>query len=237
VGPRLNPRDFIDYNRFANDTQKNFASSFFMNNPLIIQNPVDRPGGAGVAVQWRLGDRSPLTLRALYVAAEAGNPEEGLLGGNNQGSVELEYEFTKDLIARLQYTGATVNDTAINAGGLNLEWSLNRQFGVFSRLGIGHYSGFNSALNRNLDLNPVTWVVGGSIRNIVIPGSVAGLAIGQPFITGGIGNSTQTNVEAYYSFQINDSISFSPTFLIVSNPNNRSIGTVFEWVLRMVYAF
>lgn len=241
VGARLNPRDFIDYNRFANDSLENFSSSFFMNNPLIIQNQVDRPGGAGAAVSWKLGEDSPFTLRALYVAADAENPNGGerggLFGDRNQGSVELEYSMSKTLVARLQYTSATVNQTAVNAGGFNLEWAPNRQFAVFGRLGIGRYNGFNTLLKQDLDLNPVSWAFGGTIRDIVIPGSIVGLAIGQPFIEGDIGDATQFNAEAYYSFQLNDRVSVSPALIVVANPNNRATGTIFEWLMRMVYQF
>ncbi|MDX2243549.1 MAG: iron uptake porin [Leptolyngbyaceae cyanobacterium bins.302] len=238
IGGRLNPRDFIDYNRFANDSLTNFNSSFFMNNPLIVQNQVDRSGGAGAAISWKLGDQSPFVLRALYVAADGNDPldGEGLFGGRNQGTVELEYTF-RNFVTRLQYTSATVNRTAINAGGINLEWAFNRQFSIFGRVGMGRYSGFNSQLQQNLSLSPVTWALGGTIREILIPGSVAGVAIGQPFIEGDLGDATQTNFELYYSFDLNDRISFSPAFLVVANPNNRSTGTVFEWVVRLVYAF
>jgi len=237
VGAKLNPRDFVDYNRFANDSLRNFNSSFFMNNPLIVQNQIDRPGGAGAAVSWQLGNNSPFVVRALYAAVDSGDPSRGggLFGGSNQGTVELEYTF-RNLTSRLQYTSATVNRTAINAGGLNVEWAFNRQLAFFGRVGFGRYTGFNSALGQNLDLSPVTWAVGGTIREIIIPGSVAGVAIGQPFIAN-IGNATQTNVELYYSFDLNDRISFSPAFLVVANPNNRNTGTVFEWILRLVYAF
>jgi len=239
VGARLNPRDFIDYNRFANDSLTNFNSSFFMNNPLIVQNQVDRPGGAGAVLSWKPAENSPFTLRALYVAADANTPGEdaGLFGGRNQGSIELEYAFNRNLIARLQYTAATVNSTAINAGGINFEWRFNRQFAAFGRFGIGSYNGFNSVLRQDLDLTPKTWALGSTLRDIVIPGSVAGLAIGQPFIESKVGDATQLNVEGYYSFDLNDSISFSPAFLIVANPNNRSTGTIFEWLMRLVYTF
>jgi len=238
IGPRLNPRDFIDYNRFANDSLTNFNSSFFMNNPLIVQSQIDRPGGAGAALRWQLGERSPFVLRALYIAADANEPRDrfGLFAGRNQGTVELEYTF-RNLVTRLQYTSATVNRTAINAGGINAEWVFNRQFSVFGRLGFGRYTGFNSLLQRDLSLSPVTWALGGTIREILIPGSVAGIAIGQPFIERDLGNATQTNVEIYYSFDLNDRVSFSPAFLIVANPNNRNTGTIFEWVIRLVYAF
>jgi hypothetical protein len=242
VGTRLNPRDFIDYNRFANDSLTNFSSSFFMSNPLIVQNQVDRPGGAGAALAWKPSETSPFTVRSLYVAADAERSSSvaskgRLFGDLNQGSVELEYALNKNLITRLQYTTATVNGMAINAGGFNVEWAFNRQFAVFSRVGIGSYRGFNATLNQTLNLQPITWAAGATARNIGIPGSVAGLAIGMPFIEKDLGNATQTNFEAYYSFNLNDSISFSPALLLVSNPNNRSTGAIWQWVLRLVYAF
>jgi hypothetical protein len=160
-----------------------------------------------------------------------------LFGDRNQGSVELQYSFSKALVTRLQYTSATVNGTAINAGGFNVEWVFTRRFAAFGRLGIGRYEGFNTVLGQRLSLTPMTWAVGSTIRNIVIPGSVAGLAFGQPFVTGDIGDATQTNFEVYYRFNLNDSVIFSPAFLVVANPNNRAIGTFFEVVVRMTFSF
>jgi hypothetical protein len=235
VGARLSPRDFIDNNRFANDSATNFASSFFANNPLIVQNQVDRPGGAGAALTWQ--PKPALALRALYVAANAEDPNHGLFADKFQGSTELEYAFSKNLVVRLQYTIAKINGTSISAGGLNTEWALNRQFAIFGRLGIAGYHGFNDKLDRDLDLHPKTWAVGMTVRNLVIPGSTVGIALGQPFIDSDIGDATQTNLEAYYSFLINDNISFSPRLMVVTNPNNDRSNTIWEWAIRMVYTF
>jgi hypothetical protein len=239
VGPKLPPRDFVDYNRFANNSLTNFSSSFFMSNPLIVQNQIDNTSGAGAALTWKPSPNSPFVLRGLYAAADGDDPTSasGIFGDRNQGTLELEYAFNKDLVARLQYTTATINRTTINAGGLNLEWALNRQFAVFGRFGVGRYTGFNTLLNQSLDLTPVTWALGGTIRNIVLPGSVAGLAIGQPFIERDIGSKTQTNLEAYYRFNLNDNMSFSPTLMLVTNPDNQKSSTVFEWAIRLVYLF
>lgn len=242
VGPRLSPRDFIDNNSFANSSDKNFSSSFFMNNPLIVQNQVDRFGGAGAVLVWKQKD-FPLAMRALYAAADAERSdatktEGGLFGDRYQGSLELEYTFSQYFTTRLQFTRAAINNTDIYAGGINAEWAINRQFAVFGRYGIGTYSGFNSALNRNLDLTPQTWAIGAILRNIVIPGSTAGLALGQPFVADGLGTATQTNVETFYSFLINDNITFTPVFMLVTSPDNRrSNGTIWELALRMVFSF
>ncbi|MBW4474877.1 MAG: iron uptake porin [Stenomitos rutilans HA7619-LM2] len=241
VGARISPRDFIDDNRFANDSTKNFSSSFFTNNPLIVQNQIDRPGGAGAVLTWK-PERLPLIVRALYVAADAERPnggiiEGGLFGDRNQGSLEVEYDFTKNIVTRLQFTKATVNNVDIFAGGLNAEWALNRDFAVFGRFAIGSYKGFNPLLNQNLDLNPKSWSIGFVARRLFVPGSTAGVAIGQPFVEKDLGDATQTNFEMFYSFLLNDSISVTPALTVVSNPNNRDRGTIFEWLLRLVYSF
>ncbi len=245
VGARLSPRDFIDYNRFANDFDgdptKNFSSSFFTNNPLIVQNQIDQPGGAGAVLTWKSASL-PLAVRALYVAADAERPDRqitkgGLFGDRNQGSVEVEYDFSLDIVARFQFTKATVNNVDIVAGGINAEWAINPQFAVFGRFAIGHYSGFNPLLNQDLDLHPKSWSAGFIARRIFIPGSTAGVAIGQPFVTRDLGNATQTNLEAFYSFLLNDNISVTPALTVVNSPNNRDRGTIFEWFLRLVYSF
>lgn len=235
VGTALPPSDFIDRNILANQSGVNFVSSFFSNNPLIIQNQIDRPGGAGAAVIWQVQDK--LTLRALYAGADASNPRQGLFADRKQASLEAEYVLENQLTLKLQYTNAVINGSSINAGAINAEWALNRQFGVFGRYGIGTYRGFNNALGRDLSLDPKTWALGFAVRNFLIPGSKAGFAFGQPFIDKTLNGATQTNFEGYFGLALNDHINFIPSFMAVSNPNNRRAATVFQWALRMVFEF
>jgi hypothetical protein len=232
VGTALPPSDFVDRNTFANNSGDNFASSFFGNNPLIVQNAVDRNGGAGVAASWQM--QANLAVRGLYASAD-GNTRLG--GDRNQTTLEVEYKFRPDITGRLQYTHGNVDGSRINALGLNGEWALTRQFGVFGRLGLGRYRGFNTNLGSNVDLNPRSWMLGGTVRNFLITGSTAGAAIGQPFATSKLGNATQTNFEAYFGFLLNDHINISPSLLVVSNPDNRRGRTIWEWALRMVFEF
>lgn len=245
VGSNLPPSDFIDRNSFANQSGDNFGSSFFANNPLIVQNEIDRFGGAGAAIAWSL-DRG-FTLRALYSAADASNvgvfrAASGSREANRyQASVEAEYAVPNAPIkVQLQYTNAEINGTQINAAGISAEWAIQRRFGVFGvfgRLGIGSYQGFNRLLQQDLDLNPKTWALGVTFQNFLIPGSRAGVAIGQPFITRRLGNETQTNFEAFFGLLLNDRLNVSPSVTIVSNPNNRASPTIVEWSLRVLYGF
>lgn len=238
VGPKLVPSDFIDRNQFANNPAVDFSSSFFSNNPLIVQNQIDQPGGAGAAVTWQIG-KLPLTLRSLYIAADAEQPQTGgLFSDRKQGSVELEYNPNSDIAVRLQYTSALINNTAIEAGGLNAEWSVNRTVGVFGRYGFGTYRGFNTVLGRELDLEPQTWALGGVLRNWLIPGTLAGFAVGQPFVESDLGNGTQTNYELFYNLTINEHFSLTPTFMLVTDPNNNDdSNSIWQATVRTLFSF
>ncbi|MDX2098283.1 MAG: iron uptake porin, partial [Leptolyngbyaceae cyanobacterium bins.59] len=238
VGPRMAPRDFIDRNSFANNSAVDFSSSFFVNNPLIVQNTIDRPGGAGAAIAWNTG---PFTFRTLYIAANASDPNRdqgSFLGGTQyQGSAELEYQLGRTVAVRLQYTVASINQTTVNAGGINAEWALNRKTAVFARYGFGTYRGFNTALAERIDLSPNTWAIGLFLRDVAVPGASAGLAVGQPFVEGRLGNATQTNWEVFYNLPLNDQITVTPVFSLVNNPNNRATGTIWQGTLRTVLSF
>ncbi|BAZ68689.1 MAG: iron uptake porin [Pelatocladus maniniholoensis HA4357-MV3] len=242
VGAKMSPRDFIDHNKYANNEAVDFSSSFFLNNPLIVQNQIDRNGGAGAAVQWSPGD-GEFTLRSLYIAADADqanstSTEGGLFGDRYQASVEVEYSPSDKLALRLQYTNALINNTDINAFGVNAEYSLNRNAGIFGRFGFGNYNGYNTAIDEDLDLHPVTWAIGVGFRNLLLPGTVAGVAIGQPFVSEDLGNATQTNYEAFYNLQLSDNLSITPIFSLVTNADNDSSnGTIWQTTLRSVFSF
>ncbi|MBW4635889.1 MAG: iron uptake porin [Iphinoe sp. HA4291-MV1] len=241
VGPKMSPRDFIDRNRYANNEAIDFSSSFFLNNPLIVQNQIDRDGGAGVVLAWNPGG-GQLSFRSLYIAADADQVNSGVNGGlfgdRYQASAELEYSLSKQFALRLQYTKAEINNTDINAFGVNAEYAFNRTIGIFTRLGFGSYQGFNTAINQDLDLHPFSWTVGFGIRNLLIPGTSGGIAVGQPFVTNGLGNTTQTNIEAFYNLELSDNVSITPTFSVVTNANNDSSNdTIWQGTLRTVISF
>jgi Carbohydrate-selective porin, OprB family/S-layer homology domain len=237
VGAKMAPRDFIDKNGLANNEALDFSSGVFLNNPLIVQNQIDRTSGAGVAVAWNPKD-SKFAARGLYIAADAEQPSQGIAGDRRQASVEVEYAPSDQLKLKLQYTNAKINDTDINAVGVNAEYRVNLNTGFFGRVGYGSYKGFNTAINQNLDAHPFSWSVGLQQRNLVIPGTVAGVAIGQPFASGDLGNATQTNFEAFYNLKLSDSISVTPIFTVVTNPDNdKDNGTIWQSALRTVFSF
>ena len=238
VGAKMPPQDFIDRNRYANDEFSDFSSGFFLNNPLIVPNQIDRPGGAGAALAWNIG--SGVTVRSLYIAAnsDVATGEGGLFGDRNVGTIEVEYAPRSRFALRLQYTKALIDRTDISAFGVNAEYAFNRTTGFFGRFGIGNYDGFNTAISQNLNLHPYTWAVGVSWRDLVLPGTLTGIAIGQPFVEADLGDATQTNFEAFYKLQLSDRLSVSPSLQLVNNVNNDSAnGLTWQATLRTSFAF
>ncbi len=243
VGAKMPPEDFIDRNRYANNESSDFSSSFFINNPLIVQNQIDRPGGAGAALAWNIGGGA-FTVRSLYIAANSEQVsntdlnEGGLFGDRNSGTIELEYLPRSSFALRLQYTKALINNTDISAFGINAEYAFNRTTAVFGRFGIGNYDGFNTLISQNLDLQPHTWAVGLSWRDLVLPGTLTGVAIGQPFVEADLGDATQTNFEAFYKLQLSDNLSISPIVQLIDNANNDSSnGITWQTTLRTSFTF
>ena len=163
-GTNIFPSDFIDFNSYANNSAQDFSSGFFINNPLIIANPVDFGGGAGGAVDWNInGGR--WSIRALYVAADAGNatglsgncnipptaatgainvnPCGGGLGGDpGQASFEAEFADTwgsrdqNNYAVRVQYSRVDAYNVHQNVVGLNFETTFNNRWGFFGRGGV-----------------------------------------------------------------------------------------------------
>ncbi|WP_208345112.1 iron uptake porin, partial [Aetokthonos hydrillicola] len=114
LGPSLVATDYIDLNNYASGII-DFSTYSLVNNFLLF--PINAPS-AGAVVDWNPG-KGPFKLRALYVAADAANPNRssasfvpgvfpassllyprgggsrGLFGDPYQGTVELEYSPSK----------------------------------------------------------------------------------------------------------------------------------------------
>jgi len=257
VGPVLHAYDHIDVNSYANNEAVDFSSTFFINNPLhILIN--GQNGGAGGAFDWNIG-KSAFSLRGLYLAGNAANPtsgatNQGLFGDAYQATGELEFApknaaGEKPFALKLLYTNGSVNNTTINSGGVNAEWAFSKKIAVFGRYGFGTLdsrvpggigTGFTTGFVPNAatsTLSPQTWMFGLAFPDLFKEGATGAIAVGQPFIENKIGNATQTNVEAYYSFPVSSNIKITPDVQFIFNPNNTSGSTIFVGTLRTVFSF
>jgi BMFP domain-containing protein YqiC len=252
VGTVIASFDFVDRNRYANLSFRDFSTQALVNNYILLPVPV----GTGALIDWHPG-KGPFKLRALYLAADAANPNpenqrfigplspftrllypsgggsRGLFGAPYQGTVELEYSPSKAFAVRLQYSGGKVFEERFDVFGLNFEWELSPQIGVFGRYGYGSYD--DTAFG---DINPNYWMAGIAFPDLFVPRALAGIAAGQPFINSAVGNATQTNLEAFYNLPITNNIRITPLVQVILNPaNQNSNGTIVTGTLRTVLSF
>jgi len=217
-------------------------------------------GGAGAAFDWNVG-KSAFTVRGLYLAGNASSPSttagvnNGLFGDAYQATGELEFapmnaDGDKPFAIKFTYTNGSVNNTTVNAGGVNVEWKFADQVAVFGRYGFGTLDNrgllasaapFTSGLGANAgttNLSPQTWMAGFAFPDLFMEGATAAVAVGQPFIESQVGNASQTNLELFYNFPVTSNISITPDVQFIFNPNNNSSNsTIFVGTLRTVFSF
>jgi hypothetical protein len=254
IGPALVAPDFVDKNRYANVSFKDFSTQAFANNFILLP----RAGGGGAVIDWH-PKGSSIKLRAAYIAGDAtnrlpdnqrliggggsqdirlfpnagGGADGGLFGDPYQGFTELEYSPSKALNVRLQYSGGKIFGSSFQGVGVNFDYSLNSQIGVFGRYGYASYP--NTSLG---DIHPNYWMAGLSLQDLFLKGSILGFAIGQPFIESAVGNSTQTNYEIFYNLPVNDNIRVTPLLQIVASPSNQNDNDrIISGTLRTVFSF
>jgi Carbohydrate-selective porin, OprB family/S-layer homology domain len=254
LGPQMVAPDFIDKNRYANTSFRDFSTSALVNNFILLP----RPGGAGAAIDWH-PNKGPFSLRGVYIASSGstslpenqqffggGRPQDirlfpasgggatgGLFGDPYTGIVEMEYAPTKAFSLRLQYSGGELLSSQYKVFGANADLALSRKVGLFARYGHGSYP--DTILG---DIKPQYWSAGIAFQDLFRPSDVAGIGIAQPFILSTIGNATQTNFEAFYNIPVSKKFRLTPIVQVISNAGNqRSNGAIVTGTLRAVLSF
>jgi porin len=266
VGPNIYSTDYADFNSYANLSFLDFSTLAFVNNFILfpINGPsagaaIDwKPGKSAFSVRALYvasdpanpGKQGPGVLQGLSsftqvlypdgfanAGAPNGNPnitgDRGLFGSTYQGTVEVEYAPTRAFALRLQYSGGEIFSNRFDVFGVNAELSLGQKFGIFGRYGYGNYN--DTAFG---DIKPNYWMAGVAMRDLFTRGALAGVAIGQPFVANQIGNSTQTNFEAFYNYPFSRNIQVTPTIQVINHAGNiESNDTIVTGTVRTVFSF
>jgi hypothetical protein len=254
VGPQMVAPDFVDRNRYANASFRDFSTAAITNNFILLP----RPGGAGAAIEWK-PSQSQLSARAVYIASSGatglpenqqflggGSPNDirlfpiagggstgGLFGDPYLGVVELEYAPTKSIAMRLQYSGGELFGSKFGVVGVNAEMAISPQVGLFARYGFGLYP--NTTLG---DIRPQYWSAGIAFQDLFTKNDLAGIGIAQPFILSAVGNANQTNFEAFYNIPVSSNLRMTPIVQVITNPANQSSNSaIVTGTLRAVLSF
>jgi hypothetical protein len=254
LGTQMVAPDFVDRNRYANTSFRDFSTAALVNNFVLLPRPV----GAGAVIDWK-PNQGPFSLRAVYIASSGatslpenqqffggGRPQDirlfptggggargGLFGDPYQGIVELEYAPTKAFSLRLQYSGGELLNSRYQVFGANADLALSRKVGLFGRYGDSSYPDTNLG-----DIKPRYWSAGIAFQDLLRPGDISGIGIAQPFILSSLGNATQTNFEVFYNILVSQRFRLTPIVQVITNAGNQqSNGTIVTGTLRGVFSF
>ncbi|MDX2098564.1 MAG: iron uptake porin [Leptolyngbyaceae cyanobacterium bins.59] len=258
IGPDIRVTDYVDLNRYANLGFRDFSTEALVNNYILF--PISGPT-TGAIIAWNPA-KGPVTIRALYAAADAANPtnqgllkgtapfirllypiqgnpatvnlgDRGLFGDTYQGLFEAEYTPWSNFTMRFQYSEGAVYNRAFQVFAVNTELTIAKNVGFVGRYG---YSNYDDTTFGNL--HPQYWMAGIVIQDAGIKGALAGFAVAQPFIESRIGNTTQTDFEAFYNVPVHDAIRLTPVLQVITNPSNQQVnGTIITGTLRAVFSF
>ena len=274
VGPKIDWAYFFDFNRF---TLPFYGTSSFNSTLSTLLTSTVRGAGAVVEwnINKQLELHAGYLAESnefIPSPRPAVDPNKGLFDGTHTITAELTFKPSQAANIRLLYQhsylnpifgviaskpingvaddgfGGAVNDATADTFGVNFDWLINKNLGVFGRY---YYS--------TTQIDPVT--PGRPSGDINAQGIQAGLAFpdlgkqgalgtlsfvipfdvkdGRQFLASGGGNgATQYEIEANYSYPLTPNVSIVPSLYVIGNINNFSDNpTVFVGSMRTQLSF
>jgi len=267
-GPKLLWLRHFDTNAFTSAFGRG-ASGFNTFGSTLLQG-LSRNTGA--VVDWRMNEQ--FDLKAGYFATTGGNLATSGIFDNTTKSftAQLSYAPNPNLNLRFIYDyaknqpnagqitekpiigiaddgfGGSVRQAIANTAGVNVDWLLSQNFGLF-----GRYT------YTDMRIDPVTaGRTGGNIRaqslqlgvafpDLGKPGALAILSYVLPFsildgrqffVSGNGDGGVQYDLEASYYYPLTDNIALIPIFHVTGNANNFSSNpTVYSGTFRTQFTF
>ncbi len=267
-GPKLLWLRHFDTNAFTSAFGRG-ASGFNTFGSTLLQG-LSRNTGA--VVDWRMSEQ--FDLKAGYFATNDGNlSTRGIFDNTTKSfTAQLSYAPNPNLNLRFIYDyaknqpnagqitdkpiigiaddgfGGSVRQAIANTAGVNVDWLLSQNFGLF-----GRYT------YTDMRIDPVTaGRTGGNIRaqslqlglafpDLGKPGALAILSYVLPFsildgrqffVSGNGDGGVQYDIEASYYYPLTDNIALIPIFHVTGNANNFSSNpTVYSGTFRTQFTF
>lgn len=239
-----------------------FLGSDSVGSPFLfgVRSPIYREeiGGTGAGISY---DLSPvLNLALVYLATDANQLATGLFNGPFSALGQLTWKPNDRVDIGLLYS-RSYNGIEINAGSNNANtpfgnasqsisansYGLVANVRISPKFAIGGWTGFVQATANDLPGNPMAdifyYAVTLAFPDLGKEGNLAGIAFGQPpkLVRNEFGAddpNTSFNIEAFYRFQINDSISITPGLLVITNPeHDRNNDTLYIGTIRTTFTF
>jgi len=227
-------------------------SLFGQRNPILALG--NNTGGIGF--DWQISNR--VSLQGVYSAELPGVPSVGLFNGRRTAGAQLTLAPTKNLDVGLNYLyshspdgllGTGIGDAQLispfadptpfntHAVGASMTWRLN------NNLQLGGWGGWTRSNPEKLTghVETTNWMVFAALPNLLLPGNLGGILVGQPpkitnstlptgfnfpnFSdegTAGGRRDTALHIELFYRAQLSDNLSLTPGVIVVLHPDHNA---------------
>ncbi|MFH1846229.1 MAG: carbohydrate porin [Candidatus Omnitrophota bacterium] len=233
TGGKLYVPNYLDTNEYANDETAQFISSMFRNSTVL-----DLPDDTGLGLRCRIASDMFDFFDVELTCTEEDADWEDVLNHpflsaqfNFMPAEFFDYDGDKwggNYRAYLWYNGGdhaelvnTEKTKARNYGfGLSFDQKITEIYGVFARVGWQDPEVSNIEYNwsTGAQMTGEYWNREEDVFAIAIGQAISGKKYGDA----GNPNNSETHIETYYAFKINDNLTLSPDFQIIWNPNGVS---------------
>jgi Carbohydrate-selective porin, OprB family/S-layer homology domain len=272
--------DFVTdtFNPYLASSGTGALSRFGRFNPIYRFG--DSSNSAGVVINYKLNDQIGASIGYLAPSpTNSVGPRYGLFGGTYSALAQLEFKPVKDIGIGLTYVhsfqegigavgGAAADNAFLDLTGGTGSALARRPFGnnpmtsdsaglegnwkVTNWLNLSAWGGvtFAERTNANSSATVYNWAVAAAFPDLLMPGNVGAIIVGQePRLIGG---SVKPNcnlaasadcdnnfhIEGLYKFKVNGNITVTPGLIVIINPeNNSNNGTEFVPVIRSTFTF
>lgn len=260
IGARgLDLDDIYDYVTPFGGSGDGALSRFGRYNPATFRGPE----GTGVALKYAFSRKVKLNFGYLAGDAQDAREGRGLFNGNFSTGLQLRFDPSEKIAIGLEYNRRYFSDVnpVFVTGGTG-SWIANRPFGDNAtttdnvgfqanwRLGkfqLGGWFGATWAEQQQGGDNSATilnWATTLAFSDLLKEGSLVGVIVGMPpkvtdhDIKALEEEDTSIHIEGFYRYPINDYISITPGFYVVTNPDhNETNNTIVVGTLRTQFRF
>jgi hypothetical protein len=257
IAPTINPLD---------DPASGVLSKFGLRNPTVFRGPVEGTGGA-VVYQFNRALTAQLGYVADQSQASNPAVGNGLFNGSYSAIAQLTFTPSRQLNVGLTYVHKYYTTNNVNVTASTGSNFANRPFGqnattsdnlglalnwkVTPRFYLGGWFGYTLAYQQQGGDNEATILNGAltlAFPDLFAKGNLGGILIGVPpkvtdnnFQVKGVrqeDKDTSLHIEAFYRIQVNDFISVTPLFYVITNPeHNANNAPIWVGALRTTFRF
>jgi hypothetical protein len=229
-----------------------------------VRNPIYRHSGStGIGLTHEFSQGFFLSLG--YLAEDANEVEEGLLGGSYGAIAQLTYQPSKRFGIGINYI-RSFNALDTNTGSERANDPFNEaseaivadSFGLQStvqiapKIHLGGWVGFTRAQAPDLPGDPIAnilnWAITLAVLDVGAQNSLLGIVVGQPpkliqnqYAVNGepyIDPGTSFHLEAFYRWPIRENVAVTAGILVVTNPeHNTNNDTTYVVIIRTLFRF